>query len=738
MPEILLYGIIGDPWDGLDAISLVPAISQSEGTLDVRINSPGGYVMEGLAIYNALQREISKGRTVNTYVDGLAASMGSVIAMAGSQIIMAENSLMMIHNPWDCACGDAAELRAAADKLDLLRDQLVSIYAKQTGLTPEELIPLLDAETWLTAQDALAQKFITSIAPSISVEASNVKPFGFRKAPDSPLITTMAMSRRQAAPAAPQCPQENVMDLYLTRAALVAAIDKFQKEGGTQGEIDKIAKSAVALNAQDALPATGALAATPAPATPAAPVAAVPPAAAPVGLTQADVDTAVAAASERAVAAERTRVTEIRALGAKHNLDQAFIDSLVTSGTPLAAARDKMLDKLAEASDAANIGHSRVEFGTDAKQKWLDGAAAWLMTRAGVAPIVARAAKMKGETINLDPGEFRGVSCVELARESLINAGARISARDPNRIVGDAMTARNAITQTTGDFTVLLENVMHKTLQAAYATTPDTWSRFCGVGSVIDFRVANRYLRGTFGALESLNEAGEFKNKVIPDGAKQTIQAATKGNIIALTRQALINDDMGVFSDLAVELGRAAKLTVEVDVYALLKSNPVMADGVHLFDAAHSNIAAQAAAPGVAAFDAARVAMAQQMDVSGNEFLDIRPDSWLGPLSMGGTVRVIIGSPYDPDTANKLQRPNMVQGLVKDVIDTPRLGGTAWYMFADKEIAPAIEVAFLNGIQEPFLDNELGWRVDGTEFKVRLDYGVGAVNYRSAYMNPGA
>ncbi|WP_298689586.1 Mu-like prophage major head subunit gpT family protein, partial [uncultured Sphingomonas sp.] len=275
------------------------------------------------------------------------------------------------------------------------------------------------------------------------------------------------------------------------------------------------------------------------------------------------------------------------------------------------------------------------------------------------------------------------------------------------------------------------------TLQAAYAVTPDTWSQIAGVGTVTDFRVANRYLRGTFGALDNVNEAGEFKNKPIPDGAKQTIQAGTKGNIINLSRQAIINDDMGVFSDLATDLGRAAKLTIEIDFYALLNSNPVMFDGQPLFSAAHGNIAATAGPPGVALFDAARVQMAQQKDVSGNEFLEIRPDTWLGPLGLGGLTRVIIGSPYDPDAVSKLQRPNMVQGLVKNIVDTPRLTGAAWYMFADKDLAPAIEVVFLNGVQEPFLDNELGWRVDGTEWKVRLDYGVGAVNWRSAIKNAG-
>ncbi|MCP3732031.1 Clp protease ClpP [Sphingomonas sp. MG17] len=99
MSEILIYGIVGDSWDGLDAATLVPMISAGDDDLDVRINSPGGYVMEGLAIYNAIIRAAASGRKVTCHIDGLAASMGSVIAMAGSEIVMADNALMMIQKP---------------------------------------------------------------------------------------------------------------------------------------------------------------------------------------------------------------------------------------------------------------------------------------------------------------------------------------------------------------------------------------------------------------------------------------------------------------------------------------------------------------------------------------------------------------------------------------------------------------------------------------------------------------
>lgn len=685
MTEILIYGIVGDSWDGLDANTIVPMISAGDDDLDVRINSPGGYVMEGLAIYNAIIRERAKGRKVTTHIDGLAASMGSILAMAGEEIVMADNALLMIHNPWDCACGDAIELRRAADRLDQLRDQMVGIYSKATGLEADALIPMLDAETWMTATEALALNFITSIAPAeIEAAALDVTKFGFKHVPDSPRIAAMAMGGSRPAPAT-------------------------RKPKGTD------------------MPGQGndTVAGTEAPDT--------------ITTTEAQ------ALANNAIVAERTRATGIRALADKHKLGVAWADKLIGEGKTLEEARVCALDALAERGDSAGIGHSgpAVVVTQDARDKWLTGAANSIIMRAGIGGTIKAAAQKRGEKIDLDPGEFRGIRNTELARMSLEMAGVRIRTYDRDKIVGMALTHSamgSGPGQTGSDFAVLLENVMHKTLQAAYLIAPDTWTRFCGIGSVSDFRAHNRYIRGTFGELDDLTEDGEFTRKAIPDGAKETIAAGTKGNTVGLSRQAIVNDDMDAFSFTAIDLGRAAKLTIEKAVYRLLAMNgglgPLMKDGKTLFHADHGNIAT-GAAPSVDSFDKIAVLMGEQKDLSGNEFLDISPAVWLGPRAMQGDVIVINGAEYDPDTASKLQRPNKVRGLFKDIVGTPRLTGAPWYAFADPEIAPALEVVFLDGEQEPLLDNKDGWDYDGVEWRIRHDHGAGAVNYRSAARNPG-
>ena len=435
---------------------------------------------------------------------------------------------------------------------------------------------------------------------------------------------------------------------------------------------------------------------------------------------------------------------------------RAFGDTVVTRAQELIAQNEKgeisqegartalltaIVDAQRTATGGISTGGRPIEVGQDARDKFVAGATNAILLRAGLADMVRAAATLRGEKIDLDPGEFRGIRNVELARMSLERAGQRVDSYDRDVIVGQALALRSGPMQSTSDFPLLLENVMHKTLQAAYLTTPDTWRRFTGVGSVTDFRPHPRYLRGTFGALDDVLEDGEFKNKAIPDAAKESISAKTKGNIVALTRQAIVNDDMSAFSSITVDLARAAKLSVEKDVYALLALNgglgPLMNDGLPLFDAAHHNIGT-AAAPGVTSIDLMRQLMASQTDVSGHEILDIKPAIWLGPLTLGGAVRVTVNSEFDPDTASKLQRFNMVRNIYSDVVDTARLSGTRWYNFADPSVAPAIEVVFLNGNQEPYTEMREGWRVDGTEFKIRHDYGVGALNWRSAATNAGA
>lgn len=160
--ELYIYDAIY--WFGVDVNELVDQLQRTRaGTLHVRINSPGGDVFDGVAIYNALVRHAAR---VVVHVDGLAASIASVIAMAGDEIRMHEGSMMMIHDPWMLAIGPASEMRAAADLLEKVGRSISGIYEKRTGLPRDEISELMAAETWMDPEEAREKGFADQLDES--------------------------------------------------------------------------------------------------------------------------------------------------------------------------------------------------------------------------------------------------------------------------------------------------------------------------------------------------------------------------------------------------------------------------------------------------------------------------------------------------------------------------------------------------------------------------------------------
>lgn len=170
--EILIYGEIGaDFWgEGNDPKKFAEQLQQIKAsTLTVRINSGGGDLFAGLAMYSALKQ--FKGKVV-TYIDGLAASAASIIAMAGNEVIMPKNAILMIHNASTVSYGDHNQFRKLADDMETSTNAMVETYMAKTGMSSEVIKAMMDAETYLSANDALAQGFIDSIDEDIQLSAS--------------------------------------------------------------------------------------------------------------------------------------------------------------------------------------------------------------------------------------------------------------------------------------------------------------------------------------------------------------------------------------------------------------------------------------------------------------------------------------------------------------------------------------------------------------------------------------
>ena len=172
--ELMIYGDIssyswwGDdisPKNFKDDLDKLGDISE----LNIYINSNGGDVFAGQAIYSMIKRHKAK---VTVHVDGLAASIASVIAMAGDVVHMPANAMMMIHNPWTFAYGDSTEMKKVADTLDKIRESIIATYQEKSGLTEKKIIAMMDSETWLTAKDSKELGFANEIDEEKQIAAS--------------------------------------------------------------------------------------------------------------------------------------------------------------------------------------------------------------------------------------------------------------------------------------------------------------------------------------------------------------------------------------------------------------------------------------------------------------------------------------------------------------------------------------------------------------------------------------
>ena len=179
-PELFIFDYIDD-WFGVSAQSVVDEIKDIKASdIHVRINSPGGMVFEGIAIYNALRMHKAN---VHVSIEGLAASIASVIAMAGDTITIAENALFMIHNPYGWASGDAEAMRKTADVMDKITDSIAVSYTARTGKSLEEMKAIMTDETWYSAAEALEAGLVDQIDEPIKAAAS-FDLSRFRNAPD--------------------------------------------------------------------------------------------------------------------------------------------------------------------------------------------------------------------------------------------------------------------------------------------------------------------------------------------------------------------------------------------------------------------------------------------------------------------------------------------------------------------------------------------------------------------------
>lgn len=324
--------------------------------------------------------------------------------------------------------------------------------------------------------------------------------------------------------------------------------------------------------------------------------------------------------------------------------------------------------------------------------------------------------------------EFRGLTLMEQARDYLQRTGINVPA-GRLEVAGAALGLRYGA-MTTSDFANALSTASNKRVRAAFTAAPQTFRSLISTDTLPDFKPANIIGIGDAPALLVVPENGEFQRGALTDTG-MFYKLTTYGRIIAITRQAIVNDDQGLFGRIPTQFGRKAADLESDLVWGLLLANPVMADGITLFHASHGNLAGAGTAITVAAVAAGEQSMLMQTSAEGG-YLTIRPEF----LIVGAAKKVEAQQFLTAVAATQTSNVNPYPGNLQLIVE-PRITGNQWFLAASPDAFDTIVLAHLLGQEELFTDTRVGFDVDGVENKARLDVGGAVIDYRGFYKNPG-
>lgn len=411
---------------------------------------------------------------------------------------------------------------------------------------------------------------------------------------------------------------------------------------------------------------------------------------------------------------ERRRVSEIRGIARMAGLGEEELERAIDDGTTADAFRAHALEAMA-ARQEENPTFPHVEtqmYGRghrDARSAMVDA----LRVRVDASHKPSQ-----------DAHEFVGLSLPELARRSLEVHGISSRGMSAGEVVQRAL-------HTTSDFSHVISGVGQTVLAGAYQSVPSGLKAVARRSTAKDFRPKTTARLSGFSDLEKVNEHGEYKRGTFTEGA-ESYRISTFGKVFGMTRQMIVNDDLGAFADVARELGQSAA-RLEADILAqLVKSNPKMSDGKSVFHADHVNLAASGGALTEATLSAARLAMGKQTGLAG-ELIDVVPKFLVVSLELQTTAEKLLAQiqPTNSDDVNPFA------GKLQLVVDR-RLDAAPWYLAADPYLTPSLEYAYLEGAEGPQFFTKEGFNIDGVETKVSVDFGAGWTDYRGWYRNVGA
>lgn len=424
-----------------------------------------------------------------------------------------------------------------------------------------------------------------------------------------------------------------------------------------------------------------------------------------------------------------TRAAEITEMCVRHNVG-GLAAGLIRGGNSVDQARAAVLHELSRSTGAGTGQQNvRIQLVGDEMQVRMAGIEEAMMHRIHA-----------GSTLTDNGRQYRGMSLIEIGRDFLESRGIQTRGMDKLRLATEILHYRSGA-HGTSDFANLFANVANKRMRAGYEESAGTYTQWARrAPNAPDFKnISIVQLSGAPDLLQT-NEHGEFKYGTMKD-AGVTYALVTYGRMVALTRQAIVNDDLRAFERLVSAFGASSSRLENRLVYSQLTANPVMGDGKTLFHADHGNLGLGApSALQLSAMKTGRTAMRKQKGLA-NEELNLAPNFLIVPATLEQDAYQLTSSNYVPAKQSDVNEfrtggRTAVEPIVEPILDG--VSETGWYMASSNSQIDTVEYCYLDGAEGPVIETQQGFEIDGVTFKCRLDFAAKAVDHRGLYKGNGA
>lgn len=626
MPKLDLTGVVGDDIRSSDLSAFLDR--HAAEPVELRLNSPGGSAFVGIEMFNAIRDH----GDVTVTVEALAASAASLLCMGAKRIDMKPGALMMMHRASAMTLGNSEAHRRTTAVLDKIDARVVEIYAARSRLSRSKIESLLDAETWLSGEEAVAAGFAdhaevatfetkgaSACAPNFKVDIRNL----YRNPPQQ-LFALMAQTREPPM-TTPNNQPDVTADLYA------------------------------------------------------------------------------------------------RCTSANLTLQEANAIVLAAAGDAT-KGRDLIIDAVAKkAGDQSTVPGNG------------DGLAAPDALAKAVGDVIY--ARMSGKPV--PEGQARdlaGRSLLDLGALMIQSTGGTIRSWHKDRLADQIMLSGGM--HSTSDFPFLTQQSGNRLLGEAYEAAASALKKVARRRSSQDFRAIAVGRLGEMPQLLEVAEGGEVTYGTRTE-ASESFRLRTFARIFAITRQALVNDDLGAFADSVRAWGQAAAAVEANELYSLVSGNgAVMADGQTLWHSTHGNVAGSPSQLNVSSLDEARAAIRTTKGLDGVTPLNLSPRYLVVGPANETRAQVLVNASVS-FTATEIENANPFASTLELLVE-PRIEDYAFMLFADPASADVISYAYLGDRAGPELETRPGWSVLGLETRAIFDVGAGATGFRGAFKNAGA